>query len=103
MLKNLHGICLMRLNDYGRAVAIYRELVLASGGMLFRNDVPVVFKTNFATALFLCNNVSGCVAALDGINDDGDTECAEAAGRRLPMGRTTLILAADRLAPRPPT
>lgn len=60
----------MRMDAAGGAIRIYRELVLGSGGLVLRSDVPVVYKTNYATALLRNGNVSGCVSILDEILDE---------------------------------
>ena len=38
--------------------------VLAAGGVLLRNDVPAVFKTNYAAALLAADNMGGCLSVL---------------------------------------
>lgn len=37
----------------------FRSLVVGTGGILIRDDVPVVFKVNFALSLFLVDNLEG--------------------------------------------
>jgi hypothetical protein len=59
----------MRLGNVKVAVDVYRGLVLSSGGLILRQDVPVVYKTNYATALLLSGNVSGCQRVLNEVND----------------------------------
>jgi hypothetical protein len=62
------AVCLMRLGDAPRAVEMLKGLVVTSG-VCFRSDVPAVFLTNFATALLMIDNVSGCESALGAIPD----------------------------------
>lgn len=70
-VTNAMAVCMMRLEDAPRAVQLLKGLVITSG-VCFRSDVPAVFLTNFATALLLTNNVSGCKDALGAVPDPRD-------------------------------
>jgi len=70
-VTNAMAVCLMRLGDAPRAVEMLKGLVVTSG-VCFRSDVPAVFLTNFATALLMMDNVSGCESALVAISDQQD-------------------------------
>lgn len=61
---NALGVCQMRFGNSKTAVDLFRGLVLASGGVLLRSDIPTVFKANFATALLLNDNLHGCLDVL---------------------------------------
>ncbi|HEV3342666.1 MAG TPA: hypothetical protein VG125_20005, partial [Pirellulales bacterium] len=54
---------------YQDAVDLLRGLVLGTGGVTYRQDVPTVFQTNFATALLAVGNLSGCLSMLKSIKD----------------------------------
>lgn len=69
-LKNARGVCLLRLGEPDRALQLYRGLVLQPQGILLRSDVPIVWKSNLATSLLLCGNVSGCVSLLNELRDE---------------------------------
>jgi|GEM_PF-1468347 len=69
-MKNTKGVCLMRLGHYDDALRLYRNLVLQSGTMWMRPDVPVAWKVNFCTALLLAGHSAGCAASLAEINRD---------------------------------
>ena len=71
-LKNAYGVCLLRLGDSTRAITVFRDLALMSGGVCLRTDAPLTFKTNFATALLMANNVSGCLTILHELRDEKD-------------------------------
>lgn len=71
-LKNARGICLLRLGQIEKALRLFSSIVLHQGTTYMVQGLPNTFKTNFATALLLANNVSGCVAVLDEINDEKD-------------------------------
>jgi tetratricopeptide (TPR) repeat protein len=67
-MKNAKGVCLMRLGQFDEALRLYRNLVLQSGTMWMRPDVPVTWKVNFCTALLLAGHSAGCAASLAEIN-----------------------------------
>jgi hypothetical protein len=68
-VTNAMAVCLLRLGDTTNVINMLRGLVVTSG-VCFRTDVPAVFLTNFATALLMAHNVSGCVSALAAVRDD---------------------------------
>jgi hypothetical protein len=49
---------------------VFRGLVLAAGGLILRDDVPVFFKTNYATALLAAGNLGGCLSVLAEVRDE---------------------------------
>jgi hypothetical protein len=57
-LTNAAGVCQLRQGNTTAALHAFRSLVVASG-MMIRQDVPDVFKANFATALFASGNIDG--------------------------------------------
>ncbi|WP_425613495.1 hypothetical protein NA78x_003327 [Anatilimnocola sp. NA78] len=61
---NAMGVCQLRQHNPKTAVDLFRSVVLTGGGIVFRNDIPLIFKTNYATALLAANNVGGCQAIL---------------------------------------
>ena len=70
-LTNAAGVCQLRLGNAKIAVDTFRNLVLTAGGLVLRDDVPAVFKINFATALLADGNLSGGLRVLDEIRDEG--------------------------------
>src|SRR5262245_48364368 len=56
--RNARAVCYLRLGDALAAVDILRGLVIA-GHLNLRAEAPLIFKTNFATALFLSGNSGG--------------------------------------------
>jgi hypothetical protein len=68
-VTNAMAVCLLRLGDTTRAIEMLKGLVVTSS-VCFRTDVPAVFLTNFATALLMAHNVSGCLSALGAVRDD---------------------------------
>lgn len=68
-LMNAYGVILMWSGDTAKAVDVYRHLVMG-GGVSLRSDLPVLYKTNFAAALLLNGNVSGCQGVLDEIDQE---------------------------------
>jgi hypothetical protein len=71
-VTNALGVCQLRQGNARLAIEVFRGLVLGSGGLILREDVPVVFKTNFATALLAGGNLAGCLRILDEIHDEQD-------------------------------
>ncbi|MBN2562634.1 MAG: hypothetical protein JXQ75_17045 [Phycisphaerae bacterium] len=71
-LRNAHGVALMRSGETAKAIEVYRSLCLNESGFCLKQDLPTTFKTNFATALLLANNVSGCLALLREIAQEQD-------------------------------
>jgi tetratricopeptide (TPR) repeat protein len=69
-VRNAQGVCLLRLGNHERALMIFRELVLR--GLNLRSDVPLAFRTNYATALLADGNLVGCESALADIERQGD-------------------------------
>jgi len=69
--KNARGVCWMRMGELDDALRVFRDLCLASGGLMMREDVPTTFKTNLATTLALRGNVVGCLATLAETKDEG--------------------------------
>jgi hypothetical protein len=68
-VMNARGVCLLRLGEIESAIQLFRGMVLSTGGILVQPNLPTVFKTNFATALFLSENVSGGLSILKEIKD----------------------------------
>jgi hypothetical protein len=63
------AVCLMRLGRFAEAVEILRKLVLNHDCVWMRPDVPLVYKTNFATALLLGGHPAGCRSLLGELDD----------------------------------
>jgi hypothetical protein len=63
-LGNALGVCLLRLGDAEQAIQVYRGLLFADGGLSLSRSAPTTFKANFATAMLMKNNVSGCLDVL---------------------------------------
>jgi hypothetical protein len=73
---NALGVCQLRLGNAKVAVDVFRGLVLAPGGIVLRDDVPTVFKTNYATSLLVAGNLGGCLSVLSNLRDEDDP-CVE--------------------------
>jgi hypothetical protein len=70
--QNVKGVCLMRLGRHDDAVRVYRSLVMAPGSTWMHPEAPLSHKINFATALLLSGNPSGCLEVLGEIHQDQD-------------------------------
>src|SRR5262249_24966424 len=80
----------LRLGNTKVAVNTFRGLVLTAGGLVLRDDVPAVFKMNFATALLADGNLPGGLRVLDEVRDEGHPAVREVreAVRRWKAGMT---------------
>jgi hypothetical protein len=72
-ITNATGVCLLRIGDAKQAARVFQGLVSYSG-VLLKRDAPLVFKTNYATALLASDNMEGGLSALHEIgNKDNPT------------------------------
>lgn len=71
-LRNAMGVCLLRMQRYQDAIRVFREIVLNAGCTWMRADLPMVYKTNYATALLLGGHPSGCDEVLAEIHDESN-------------------------------
>jgi hypothetical protein len=71
-LTNAAGVCQLRLGNAEGSLRTFRGLVVA-GDVRFRDDVPPLYKLNFAAALLAAGNTGGFLTAL---HDVGDTHPA---------------------------
>jgi hypothetical protein len=69
-VRNVRGVCLLRLGRYEKALQLFRSLVLEGSGDRVRSDLPTVYLTNLATALLLTGHPSSCLALLDEIDKE---------------------------------
>jgi hypothetical protein len=69
-VSNAYGVALLRAGDSTKAVEVYRNLCVNQSGFCLKSNLPTVFKANYATALLLAGNVSGCLSILQETNDD---------------------------------
>lgn len=69
-LINATGVCQLRLRNYKVAVDVFRGLVLGSGGLVLRSDVPRAFLVNYATALLAAGNVGGAHRVLNELDEE---------------------------------
>lgn len=69
-LQNARGVCLMRLGRVREAIDLYRDIVLHGDALNLDLAQPAIFLTNFATALLLDRNVTGCRSALSELRQD---------------------------------
>lgn len=69
LMKNAQGVCLMRQGKADEAIRIYRTLLLDSTGLFLREDLPTVYKTNYAFALMLSGHAAGGINILTELSD----------------------------------
>ncbi len=68
-VRNVLGVCLMRMGCIEKAVDVFRSFVLMPGTVLERADVSNASKRNFATALLMKGLPSGALSVLAEIHD----------------------------------
>jgi hypothetical protein len=62
-LSNAYGVCLMRAGALDKAVEVYQNLCL-NGSVCVKLNASTLHLANYATALLLKGNLSGCWAVL---------------------------------------
>jgi hypothetical protein len=67
---NALAVCHLRLGNSARAVRLLRYIAADHTSHELRADVPLVFKTNLATALLADGNVEGFLSTLDEIGEE---------------------------------
>jgi len=45
-LRNAYGVCLLRVGEVAKALDVYRELVIADGGVCLRPNCPPTYVAN---------------------------------------------------------
>ena len=70
-LSNAYGVCLMRCGELDKALDVYHNLCLSTS-VCVKRDVPAEHMANYATALLLKRNVSGCRAVLQQIRESSN-------------------------------
>lgn len=70
-ISNATGVCAMRLGNAKSAAGVFQGLV-GHHGVMLKPDAPLMFKTNFATALLASNNMAGCLSVLHEIGQEDD-------------------------------
>lgn len=68
-VRNATGVCLMRLGRSQDAIPHFRAIVLAPGCTWTRPNTPVIYQTNYATALLMSGHPSGCEEILADVVD----------------------------------
>ncbi len=68
-VSNALGVCQFRLGNIPVALGAFRSIAL-SGNLFLQPDAPMVFKTNYAAALFASDNIDGGLRILNEIGDE---------------------------------
>ncbi|MCG3180050.1 MAG: hypothetical protein BIFFINMI_02404 [Phycisphaerae bacterium] len=105
-VENARGVCLMRLGRVDEALELYRRLLYPRGGLQIAPGASPKVLANFATALMLTGNLSGCVETLDAADaaDPAVVRVRQAVATwRKSLGVVRRLLAKLGLAPGRPT
>lgn len=68
---NARAVCYLRLGEAQMAIDTLRGMVV-TGHLNLRKEAPAVFKSNFATALFLSGNIGGGESVLSELRNEAD-------------------------------
>ena len=66
--KNIKAVCLLRLGRIHEAISILSEITF-QGNICVPPDTPVVFQTNFATAMLMANNKEAAISVIERLDD----------------------------------
>jgi len=69
--QNAKGACLLRLGLYERALQVLRGIVFPGGSIFVPEDVPALYRANFATAMLLTDHMDGAIAIAEHLVSDG--------------------------------
>lgn len=67
--KNIKGVCLFRQKKYKESARLFMEFIVHPDSIIMRDDVPDLYKINYATALLLSENYSGFLSIMHEIDD----------------------------------
>ncbi|WP_437224287.1 hypothetical protein SH661x_003566 [Planctomicrobium sp. SH661] len=76
-IRNAIAVCQMRLGKPDDAVRTLRSAFIAQGSTNFRENVPEIYRVNFATALALMGNLSGALSTLRELENPTTAEAAQ--------------------------
>ncbi len=74
---NARAVCLLRLGAPDAAVRILRQLTLVNDGGGFRNNAPLIYKINLATALAITGHVSAAEFILHELRGESHPQLTE--------------------------
>lgn len=67
-MKNAQGVCLLRLGRAEDAVSVLRGIVF-QGYICIPSDTPVVYKTNFVTAMLMANHKESVMGVIEDLDE----------------------------------
>jgi len=66
--KNIQAVCLLRLGKIHEAMTILSEITFG-GNVCIPPETPIVFQTNFATAMLMTNNKEAAISVVEHLDD----------------------------------
>jgi hypothetical protein len=66
--KNIKAVCLLRLGKVREAISILSEITFQRN-VCIPPEIPVVFQTNFATAMLMANNKEAAISVVERLDD----------------------------------
>lgn len=67
-MKNAQGVCLLRLGRIEDAISVLREITF-QGHVCIPSKTPVVYQTNFATAMLMANHKEGVIDVIERLDE----------------------------------
>lgn len=68
-MENARGVCMLRTGEIDKATKVFRELVFPTGSICADPNAPLVYRTNFVTAMFLSGNLVAGMNVLGQVQD----------------------------------
>ena len=68
-MENARGVCMLRTGEIDKAAKVFRDLVFPTGSICADPEAPLVYRTNFVTAMFLSGNLVAGMNVLGQIQD----------------------------------
>ena len=69
--QNAKGVCLLRLGMFEAACTIFRSLVFPGNCISVPEDVPTLYRANFATAMLLTDHKDSALAVMEHMGTNG--------------------------------
>lgn len=69
--QNARGVCLLRLGQFEQAIKVFQRIVFPGESPCVPQDMPALYRANFATAMLLADRADGAIAIIEHLEDDG--------------------------------
>ena len=69
--QNVRAVCLLRMGSYERAMQVLRRIVFPGNAICVPEDVPALYRANFATAMLALHHTDSALAIMEHLGHDG--------------------------------